>query len=296
MKTLTLHRLDLGSDAEAADCLTSIDPRSALLTATDLSATRGDGVFETVVVVDGVPQALDAHLDRFERSAAMLDLPAPRRDLWRLAVLAAADELSVHTARGAVKFVMSRGDEAGEAVVPVPTGWAIGFAPDSRPGGTTPEVDVVLLDRGYRHDVAQTSPWLLQGAKTLSYAVNMAALREARRRGAQDVIFVSSDGYVLEGPNSTVIARIGGVYVTPPAELGVLPGTTQADVFSALSSGGDPVETRVIDVAELRAADAVWLCSSTRGAAPVRSLDGTPVPVDAHATDRMNDALNERTA
>ncbi|MFJ8895037.1 aminodeoxychorismate lyase [Leifsonia sp. NPDC102414] len=293
MKTLTLHRLDLGSDATAEDCLTSIDPRSALLTATDLSATRGDGIFETVVVVDGVPQALEAHLDRFERSAAMLDLPAPRRELWRLVVLEAAAALRIHTARGAVKFVMSRGDEAGD---PVPTGWAIGFAPDSRPGGETPEVDVVLLDRGYRHDVAQTSPWLLQGAKTLSYAVNMAALREARRRGAQDVVFVSSDGYVLEGPNSTVIARIGGAYVTPPTELGVLPGTTQADVFAALAASGDPVETRVLDVAELRSADAVWLCSSTRGAAPVRSLDGEAVAVDADVTERMNGALNERTA
>ena len=48
-------------------------------------------------------------------------------------------------------------------------------------------------------------PWLLAGAKTLSYAVNMAALRHAERHGAGDVIFVSSDGYVLEGPRSTVV-------------------------------------------------------------------------------------------
>jgi 4-amino-4-deoxychorismate lyase len=274
MLTLTLHRLDLASDGHPADCLTSVEPRGALLTATDLSATRGDGIFETVVVVDGVPQALEPHLDRFERSAAMLDLPAPRRELWRLAVTEAAAALHEHTARGAVKFVMSRGDEAGE---PVPTGWALGFAPDSRPGGVTPEVDVVLLDRGYRHDVAQTSPWLLQGAKTLSYAVNMAALREARRRGAQDVIFTSIDGFVLEGPNSTVIARIGGAYVTPPIELGLLPGTTQADAFAAL-----------------RGADALWLCSSTRGTAPVRTLDGETIVVDTAITERMNDALDAR--
>jgi len=290
---LTLHSLDLTSDADPAECLTRVEPRHGLLTATDLSATRGDGIFETVVVVDGVPQALAAHLDRFERSAAMLDLPAPRRDLWLSAVAAAAEALHEHTHRGAVKFVMSRGDEAaGDA----PTGWALGFAPDSRPTSAAPELDVVLLDRGYRHDVAQTSPWLLQGAKTLSYAVNMAALREARRRGAQDVIFTSIDGFILEGPNATVIARIDGVYVTPPVELGLLPGTTQSDAFAALESWGDSVATRRIDVAELRRADAVWLCSSTRGAAPVRSLDGEPLTVDDRMSDRLNHALDARKA
>jgi len=290
---LTLHRLDLASDADPADCLTRIEPGDGLLTATDLAATRGDGIFETIVVVDGVPQAMAPHLDRFERSAAMLDLPAPRRELWLAAVLASAEALREHTARGAVKFVMSRGDEAHPAA---PTGWALGFAPHSRSAAGAPEVDVVLLDRGYRHDVAQTSPWLLQGAKTLSYAVNMAALREARRRGAQDVIFTSIDGFVLEGPNSTVVARIDGVYVTPPTDLGLLPGTTQADAFAALEGWGELVATRRIEVGELRRADALWLCSSTRGAAPVRSLDGRPLTVDIETSDRINDALDARKA
>ncbi|OZB85352.1 MAG: 4-amino-4-deoxychorismate lyase [Microbacterium sp. 14-71-5] len=293
MHVLTLHRLDLAPDVAIDDALTTLDPREALLTATDLAATRGDGIFETVVVVDGVPQALEAHLDRFARSAEMLELPAPRRELWGRAVHTAADALRAHAARGAVKFVMSRGDEAaGEA----PTGWALGFAPDNRRGGATPEIDVVLLDRGYRHDVAQTSPWLLQGAKTLSYAVNMAALREARRRGASDVVFTTIDGYVLEGPNSTVIARLDGVYTTVPTELGVLPGTTQGDAFAALEAEGARVEVRAITVEELLRADALWLCSSTRGAAPVRSLDGAPRSVDAAVTERINRALDGRRA
>lgn len=124
----------------------------------------------------------------------------------------------------------------------------------------------------------------------------MAALREARRRGAQDVIFTSIDRFILEGPNATVIARIDGVYVTPPVELGLLPGTTQSDAFAALESWGDSVATRRIDVAELRRADAVWLCSSTRGVAPVRSLDGEPLTVDDRMSDRLNHALDARKA
>ena len=293
MRPLVLYRVDPASTG--ADGLERVDPRLALLTATDLAATRGDGVFETIVVVDGVPQAVGLHLDRFARSAEMLDLPAPRRDLWQRAVTETAADLGDRTQRAAVKIVLSRGDEARPVAA---TGWALGFASEP-PSAPAPELDVVLLDRGYRHDVAQTSPWLLQGAKTLSYAVNLAAHREARRRGAQDVIFTSSDGFVLEGPNSTVVARIDGVYVTPPTDLGVLAGTTQADVFAALEQWGEGVRTRAIMAAELQeparhGVDALWLCSSTRGAAPVRSLDGAPWAVDRALTARINDALDAR--
>ena len=94
------------------------------------------------------------------------------------------------------------------------------------------------LDRGYRHDVAETSPWLLQGAKTLSYATNRAALREAARRGADDVIFVSSDGFALEGPTSNVIVRNGDRVRTPQTDQGILAGTTQASVFEFFEARG----------------------------------------------------------
>ena len=291
MEPLVLYVLDLASGAAPDLALRRVPARETVLTATDLSATRGDGVFETVLVVDGTPQALEEHLDRFARSAALLDLPDPRRDLWRHAVLTAAAELGTLRPRAAIKFVLSRGDEAGDGVG---TGWALGFSPSAPPAVPPAPIDVVLLDRGYRHDVAQTSPWLLQGAKTLSYAVNMAALREARRRGAQDVVFVSSDGFVLEGPTSTLIARIDGGYLTPPPDLGILPGTTQADVFAALRGWGEQVATRRLTVPDLLGADAVWLCSSTRGAAAVRSIDGTEFAVDDVLTERLRDHLDAR--
>ena len=73
------------------------------------------------------------------------------------------------------------------------------------------------------HDIAARAPWLLAGAKTLSYAINKAVLREAARRGADDVLFVSSDGYVLEGPSSTLIAKFGNRIWTPSTALGILP-------------------------------------------------------------------------
>ncbi|WP_158865125.1 aminodeoxychorismate lyase [Leifsonia sp. AG29] len=265
---------------------------------TDLAVTRGDGVFETIAVIKGHPQALEPHLARLAHSAALLDLPEPALDVWRLAVHeGVADYLSRNgvtlDGEGAelfAKLIYSRGVEGTGR----PSGWIFvdkgeDFTAD-RQG-----IRVVSLDRGYRHDVAETSPWLLAGAKTLSYAVNRAAQREAVRRGADDVLFVSSDGFALEGPTSNVVIRTGDVVRTPQTDQGILAGTTQADVFAFFEARGLTTEYGRITLEEVAAADAIWLVSSVRLAGPVTWLDGRDYPVDHALTDELNAYLLART-
>ncbi|KWX66892.1 hypothetical protein ASJ79_23830 [Mycobacterium sp. NAZ190054] len=67
------------------------DPQSPLLHADDLAAVRGDGVFETLLVRDGRPCLLEAHLNRLAHSARLVDLPEPDPAQWRAAVAAAVD-------------------------------------------------------------------------------------------------------------------------------------------------------------------------------------------------------------
>ncbi|MDN6591968.1 aminodeoxychorismate lyase [Acidipropionibacterium jensenii] len=288
MKPLILNFLDLSTPEGS---FARREPDEALIRVDNLGITRGDGIFETAGVIEGVPLALEAHLARFARSASMLDLPEPNLDLWRRVVVDTAHQMADAGVLTGVKFCMTRGIE-GE--VSAPTGWALGFIADDPTAVRRDGIDVVKLDRGFRHDVAETSPWLLQGAKTLSYAVNKAALREAARRGATDVIFTSTDGYILEGPSSSLVARIDGVYVTPPPSMGILPGTTQGDIFTCLERRGLATRVDAVKVADLDRADGVWLCSSTRGAAPVRTIDGNAVPLDHAATELINGDLDAR--
>ena len=260
-----------------------VDARSAVLSALDEGATRGDGVFETISVGHGNPQALEHHLRRFERSAAALDLPAPDLDVYRAAIVAALAELPPAPEAWA-KTVITRGVEGDGR----PSGWVYATHSADATEARTHGIRVVMLDRGFRHDVEQTSPWLLAGAKTLSYAINRAVQREALRRGADDAIFLSSDGYLLEGPTSSIVYRLDGVLVTPDTGLGILEGTTQASLFDYAAMIGMPTEYRLATPADLERADAIWLVSSVRHAAPVRELDGRVVPVDRAFTDAMN--------
>ncbi|MGO2633668.1 MAG: aminotransferase class IV [Galactobacter sp.] len=288
MQPLHLFMLDTTDPASEP---VRLDPTTAVVRADDLGVTRGDGIFETISVLKGVPQAVVAHLDRFDRSAAMLDLEVPDRGQWLHAVEVAAAALADVEGAAAIKTVLTRGVEGSG----VPTAWALAFKAGDPAAPRAEGISVVSLDRGYKHDVAETSPWLLQGAKSLAYAINKASLREAARRGADDVLYLSSDDYVLEGPSSTVIARIDGVYVTPPTTLGILPGTTMWDVFELLEARGEKTEVRELHPSDLDSADALWLCSSTRGAAPVRTLDGKDFPVDHALSNELNAGLDART-
>jgi 4-amino-4-deoxychorismate lyase len=262
------------------------DPSRSQVSALDLGATRGDGIFETISVGDGFPQAFEHHLRRFAKSAATLELPAPDLDAWRDAVLATIAELDP-APESFVKTVMTRGVEGDGR----PTGWAYAAVSGDFSAQRTAGIRVVMLDRGYRHDVEQTSPWLLAGAKTLSYAINRAAAREAARRDADDVIFVSSDGIVLEGPTSTVVFRRGDTLLSPGSGLGILDGTTQANVFRYAESRGLKTAFELSTPDSLRTADAAWLVSSVRLAAPIRLLDGEPLPIDAELTADINEYL-----
>ena len=135
-------------------------------------------------------------------------------------------------------------------------------------------ISVVSLGLGVPADFRARAPWLLGGAKTLSYAVNMAALRHAHTAGADDVVFTSADGRLLEGPTSTVVWASGGTLHTPPLETGILPGTTVARLFEQAEKDGWPTAHSPGTVDDLHAADSVWLLSGIRGAALVHTLDG----------------------
>lgn len=261
---------------------TAVDAAAPALSVGELSTQRGDGVFESIGVVDGHAQEVVPHLERLTHSAQLCDLPTPNLEQWRQAVQAAAALCGPGEA--VIKLILSRGVEHG----PTPTAW-VTTAPasdfsDARENG----VRVVTLDRGYDLGAAERAPWLLLGAKTLSYAVNMAALREARRRGADDAIFLSSDGFVLEAPTASLILRTGDRFVTPAPNGGILHGTTQLSVYEHLSGRGFEATYDRIPASDLPRADAAWLVSSVRLAAPITAVDGSELPVDADLTAELN--------
>jgi 4-amino-4-deoxychorismate lyase len=170
-----------------------------VLRADDLGVLRGDGIFETMHVRGGVPWLIDAHLDRMARSAARLALELPpRAALVELAGQACAAWPS--DVEGALRLVCTRGPEDGGPVTVYAT---VASISPTQVAGRVDGVSVVTATLGVPAEVRPDAPWLLGGAKTLSYAVNMASLRWAAGQGVGDVLWVSVDGFALEAPTAT---------------------------------------------------------------------------------------------
>lgn len=265
-----------------------VEPGTPVLRADDLGLTRGDGCFEGCRVVtsgDGVSAVdkLERHFARMARSAAALGINFDEQ-AWRGLVGEATAAWSA-PGEATMKLLLTRGDPAGGA----PTGLlTISPLPEDYLRQRSDGIRVVTLTHGTTSDAFAAAPWLLGGVKTLSYAVNMAALREAERRGADDVVFVSTDGRVLESTVSSVVWSSGRtLHTTPLGASGILGSTTQQLLFDRAPAAGWHTAVTDASVADLHAADALWLIGSVRGPVDAIELDGSPRARDAAANDEI---------
>jgi 4-amino-4-deoxychorismate lyase len=261
-----------------------LDAQAPSVHADDPMLLRGDGVFETLLVRGGRPCLLGAHLARLATSAAVTGLAAPEPARWRQAVAVAVARWTDDGDDGndaVLRLVLGRGRGM------TPTAFVtVSAVPASAVAARRHGVAAITLDRGGSVPGGPRAPWSLATAKSLSYAPNTAALRHAERLGAHDVVFVDVHRSVLEGPRSTVLVVDGdGALLTPPTSLPILPGTTMRALFEHAREHGLACREEPVGIADLHAAQGVWLLSSVTLAARVHTLDSTPLRPTPLAAD-----------
>lgn len=258
----------------------------------DAAVTRGDGVFESLLVRNSRAANLERHIARFCASAALLELPEPRVDNWRRATQEAIEAWNEKYGEDVdAKCVWTY--TRGRASTGFPSAWITlqpvgeqvlrqrkkGVAVMTTPRGYTIDTELPGVSEATEGTTGRiptpVAPWLTVGAKTLNYAANMAALRHARAQGFDDVLYTDGER-VLEGATSTVVIVKKGNRLRTPAPGGdVLPGTTQAALFAAAKEQGWKCKAKEITVADLHSASSVWLVSSVRLAVRVTKVDDT---------------------
>jgi 4-amino-4-deoxychorismate lyase len=228
----------------------------------DPGLLHGDGIFETIHLRSGVPWLLEEHLARMASSARLLSLDFPPREALETLVHQAATAAT--TSEAALRLILTRGSALYATVSPLPA-----TALDQRRDG----VKALTAEAGVS---IQRPAWSLSGAKSLSYAENLAARRWAEQQQADDVILVSTEGWALESPTASLLWLTDGILCTvAPAEAGILPGITAAHLLSRAAELGLEADHRMITREALKDAEAIWLASSLRGLAEVTTLDGT---------------------
>lgn len=251
-----------------------VDPTEPVLRADDEALLRGRAVFETVRVYAGEGFRLSDHLARLAQSAERIGLP-PVNTL-------AFEELAGQAIEaGGVPDAVLR-------LYWTPTPLALALV------SALPDHHDELRERGQRlislRGVRADAPWLLPGVKSTSYAINMAAEAEARRRGADDAVFVDAQDVVLEGPTTNIWWRRDRTLLTPSLDLGILAGVTRAAVIELAHELAYEVVEGAFALAELAAAEEAFTSSSVRELMPVVELDGAPLG-RSPAADELQAAL-----
>ncbi len=249
-----------------------VDASQPWLHADDAGVLRGRAAFETMRVYGGRPFRLDAHLQRLVGSAEVLGLPSPDPETLGPLALEAVAAAGIDDC--VLRVVWTGGREHDEH--------GVGFAlvtplPEGLEATRDRGVRLATLQLAIGAHARRSSPWLLPGVKSTSYAVNMAAQREANRRGADDALFLSSEGILLEGPTSNVWFVQGELLCTPSLDLGILAGVTRDTLLAGARERGITVAEDAFAVERLGGASEIFTSSSVREVMPVVRVDDTDV-------------------
>ncbi len=206
---------------------------------------RGDGVFEVIRLYGGRPFAHREHLDRLERSAAAISLPAQRAELEPEieALLEAAGPVDAQ-----LRLIVTRGGRRLAMVEPL-----------------VEHTETVSLAT-----ISYATTLILNGVKSLSYAANMQATRIAKGGGADEALLVRPDGLVLEAPTSAIFWVSDGELRTPALHVGILDSITRSAVMEALR-----VTAGEFPITDLLGASEAFLASTVREVQPVSAIDST---------------------
>jgi para-aminobenzoate synthetase/4-amino-4-deoxychorismate lyase len=220
------------------------------------------GIFETMLVVDGAPVAPAAHLARLEASLEAVygtQLPAGTREL--LAKHAAGLEL------GRLRLTFIPGSEI--------------------------ELEFGEIDRSLhfpKHAISLRS-YAVSGGLGCHKWADRAALPPSDKSEA--AILVDGDE-VLEADRANVFAVRKGTVFTPPLDGRILPGVTRATTIElARAEGVEVIETSITSD-ELLGADEVFLTNSIRGIELVGHIDQIPMPHSRSLTQCLVAALRNK--
>ena len=237
-------------------------PEEKAVSAIDHGIIVGDGVFETVKVINGSPFAISRHLRRLNESSKGLGLDPPDSKTVMKAVeeILNADReserLRITWSSGPGPLSSLRGNQTG----------TLSLA--SSAGTKWPESEKIHISQWTRNENGA-----LNGIKSTSYAENVIVLKEASDLGCSEAILLNTKGNVCEGTGTNIFFVIDDVLVTPSLDSGCLAGITRELIVELT-----PVTEREISFQEISQASEAFLTSSTRDISAISSIDETNLP------------------
>ena len=246
---------------------------AATISVFDRGFIFGDGIYEVIPVYGGRLFRLPHHLQRLDMSLIAIGLHSPlSHEQWTEVLTRVVQENS--------------GESNDDMSVYLQVTRGVAPRDHAYPQNTTPTVfayaqpliypEPAQLQKGISVITVPDLRWSRCNIKATSLLANVMLRQHALERGAAEVILIR-DGMLTEGAISNIFIVIAGRLVTPPKGPYILPGITRDLVVELAQAHGIPCAQAAITEADLRAADEVWLTSSTKEIMPIVRIDDHPV-------------------
>jgi len=258
----------------------------ATIPVNELALLRCYGVFDFLRTYNNTPFFLDEQLDRLRRSAELIDINLP----WSNAELRSIVQETLDRngyPESSIKILLT-GGESVDGLIPIGKSRLIVIVSALKP-----------LNAGdYESGVKLTTSRILRlfpGAKSTNYIAGIRAIAAARKAGAVESLYIDRNNRVLECVTSNFFGFRDGVLVTPESD--ILPGITRKVVLD-LAADEFPIETRAMDLDELKLLDEAFITSSTREVLPVVRVDDLTIGEGrpGENTRRLMDIFSRFTA
>lgn len=266
-----------------------VDPASpAHVSAFDRGFTLADGLFETMRAYHGTLFRLDPHLARLAHGARVLGIPVPSS-------LPDQIDAAMHDVRqagfrdAAVRLTVSRGTGPRGLAPPPNVHPTVVLAVQRLPATPASPVAATLTVRTAR--ARRNEHALTAGLKTLACLESILALSEAQAAGADEALFLDTDGHLSEATASNLFLITGEILLTPPTGCGILPGVTRAAILELAPTVGLAAREQILVPDDLHAADAAFLTSSLREIAPIAAIDDHPLADDGRGPSSVTRRL-----
>jgi branched-chain amino acid aminotransferase len=250
---------------------------SAVIPVDDLALMRGYGVFDYLRTYAGKPLHLQEHVARLICSADKIGLALPWNEADIIHIV--EETLARNATSEANAFAEANALADANVRILITGGSSSDFiTPEGHPRLLVLVTPVVpkppeWYDKGVKI-ITSPSSRTIPGAKSIDYIPATMALGKAKKVGAVEALYVEESGLVLECTTSNIFAVKGGIIATPGDE--ILAGITRKSVLT-LAKAHHPVEIRDLPLAELLAADEVFITGSGKGLVPVVQIDETVI-------------------
>lgn len=220
---------------------------------------HGLGLFETMLAIDGGVAFGGAHWERLAEGCRRLgwDLPWPRLGTMLETAAELLDRTGLNRGEARVRLAVSGGsgplDDLAQGADRM--AWIIATPLGAGPNGLA--VDVSPWRRNERGPLA--------GLKCASYAENLVALDDARKRGFDETLFFNCAGHLCEAATANVFLSRSGSLGTPQLPSGCLPGVARRVVLALARREAMACGEEDLTPADLESAEEIFLTSALRG-------------------------------